>query len=398
MEGKKNSVMYDDFVVINAVGARVTGLVNGDFTRSLYNPSNTEVSGAITVTITELGGGSYRASYTPNASGLWKLDIFQATYFPEGKTADHQIYDANIDTVVIGTPIFPNSIDLAATAAVYFGVSLKTNRGTVPATSEITPGTFYIHRKAKRATSWTTMRNGVALEKIAGYARYGEIFSAAAGYAEGDSIRIGFAGVSVTIGGVTTEIYPATPGAYYHTYIRETGVKEMYTSGVTVSDKTGFSLLATGADLILKSSTFVQAVVEAVNEFATYGLTALNTLLVTTGIKAASIPAATLADDAITASKFDETTAYPIKSDDSGSTKIARTGADSDTLETLSDQIDSITTDVTFLKDIEGGKWKIEANQMIFCKSDNLTEIARFNLKDSSGNPAMTNVFQRERV
>jgi hypothetical protein len=138
--------------------------------------------------------------------------------------------------------------------------------------------------------------------------------------------------------------------------------------------------------------------VAAVNEFATYGLTALNTLLVTTGIKAASIPAATLADDAITASKFDETTAYPIKSDDSGSTKIARTGADSDTLETLSDQIDSITTDVTFLKDIEGGKWKIEANQMIFCKSDNLTEIARFNLKDSSGNPAMTNVFQRERV
>ena len=64
---------------------------------------------------------------------------------------------------------------------------------------------------------------------------------------------------------------------------------------VLVSDKTGFSLSATGADLILKSSTFVQAIVAAINEFATYGLTALNTLLVTTGIKAASIPAATLA-------------------------------------------------------------------------------------------------------
>ena len=67
------------------------------------------------------------------------------------------------------------------------------------------------------------------------------------------------------------------------------------TPAVTVSDKTGFSLSATGADLILKSSTFIQAIVAAINELATYGLTALNTLLVTTGIKAATIPAATLA-------------------------------------------------------------------------------------------------------
>jgi hypothetical protein len=64
---------------------------------------------------------------------------------------------------------------------------------------------------------------------------------------------------------------------------------------IACSDKTGFSLAATGADLILKSSTFIQAICNAVSEFATYGLTALNTLLVTTGIKAATIPAATLA-------------------------------------------------------------------------------------------------------
>jgi len=51
-----------------------------------------------------------------------------------------------------------------------------------------------------------------------------------------------------------------------------------------------------------------------------------------------------LADDAITAAKFDETTAFPIKSADSGSTQIARTGADGDTLETLSDQLDGTST------------------------------------------------------
>jgi hypothetical protein len=47
-----------------------------------------------------------------------------------------------------------------------------------------------------------------------------------------------------------------------------------------------------------------------------------------------------LANDAITAAKYDESTAFPVKSDDSGATQIARTGADGDTLETLSDQVD----------------------------------------------------------
>ena len=52
----------------------------------------------------------------------------------------------------------------------------------------------------------------------------------------------------------------------------------------------------------------------------------------------------TLADDAITAAKFDESTAFPVKLVDTGATKIARVGADGDTLETLSDQIDKVAT------------------------------------------------------
>jgi len=46
-----------------------------------------------------------------------------------------------------------------------------------------------------------------------------------------------------------------------------------------------------------------------------------------------------LTDDAITSDKYDETTAYPLKSEDSGSTEVARTGADSDTLEDISDEV-----------------------------------------------------------
>ena len=57
-----------------------------------------------------------------------------------------------------------------------------------------------------------------------------------------------------------------------------------------------------------------------------------------------------LVDDAITSSKFDESTAFPLKSADTGATAVARTGADSDTLETLSDQIDAEAVKTTAIK------------------------------------------------
>ena len=53
----------------------------------------------------------------------------------------------------------------------------------------------------------------------------------------------------------------------------------------------------------------------------------------------------TLANDAITAAKFDESTAFPLKSADTGSTRVARVGADGDTLKTLSDEIAAVKTD-----------------------------------------------------
>lgn len=64
--------------------------------------------------------------------------------------------------------------------------------------------------------------------------------------------------------------------------------------------------------------------------------------------------AMTLADDAITSAKFDESTAYPLKSADTGVTAVARVGADGDTLETLSDQIDNLDADVADVFDDVG--------------------------------------------
>jgi hypothetical protein len=55
-------------------------------------------------------------------------------------------------------------------------------------------------------------------------------------------------------------------------------------------------------------------------------------------------------------------------------------------------------TDVEFVKAIEGGRWKIINNQMIFYDEDNSTEIARFNLFDALGVPAEESVMERQRV
>lgn len=52
-----------------------------------------------------------------------------------------------------------------------------------------------------------------------------------------------------------------------------------------------------------------------------------------------------LANDVIKAASFDESTAFPLKSADTGTTQIARVGADGDTLETLSDEIATVKTD-----------------------------------------------------
>jgi hypothetical protein len=53
---------------------------------------------------------------------------------------------------------------------------------------------------------------------------------------------------------------------------------------------------------------------------------------------------------------------------------------------------------IEFVKQIEGGRWRIVNNQMIFYKSDNVTEVARFNLKDGSGSPAEEDVKERQRA
>ena len=59
-----------------------------------------------------------------------------------------------------------------------------------------------------------------------------------------------------------------------------------------------------------------------------------------------NVNAASLSDDIITAAKFDESTAFPLKSADTGVTQIARRGSENETLSTLSYTLNSISYDI----------------------------------------------------
>lgn len=70
--------------------------------------------------------------------------------------------------------------------------------------------------------------------------------------------------------------------------------------------------------------------------------------------------------------------------------------------EEIDTALDTILLDVAFIKSIEGGRWLVDesAKQMIFYKSDNLTEVARFNLLDKNGvaTGVPADAFERTRV
>ena len=113
-ELKKDTLATDEFIVVNSSNSVVTGLSNGDFTRDLYNPSGSEVSGSIVPTITELGNGKYRVTFTPNTEGNWVLTIYNATYFPAGKEANYRCLDYRVEDILTDNTGF-NGANIDAT-------------------------------------------------------------------------------------------------------------------------------------------------------------------------------------------------------------------------------------------------------------------------------------------
>lgn len=94
-----------------------------------------------------------------------------------------------------------------------------------------------------------------------------------------------------------------------------------------------------------------------------------------------------------------------IPSNSAGLVETAVSGLTPEESQKLTDidtNVQTLTVDVEFIKQIEGGRWKIDetANQMIFYEDDNVTEVARFNLLDSGGAPTGTpsDAYERTRV
>lgn len=67
-------------------------------------------------------------------------------------------------------------------------------------------------------------------------------------------------------------------------------------------------------------------------------------------------------------------------------------------MDTFGGLLKTMAQNVTQIRDIEEGRWKIENNQMVFYKADNETEIMRFDLFEMDGSPTSDVVAERRRV
>lgn len=105
----------------------------------------------------------------------------------------------------------------------------------------------------------------------------------------------------------------------------------------------------------------------------------------TSGVLLQSSGTITNIDDNVESIKL-KTDNLPVDPADESSIESALTTLESNirggagTIQTILTNLLDVSSGVTFIKDIEGGRWKIINNQMIFYKADNSTEVARFNL------------------
>tara|TARA_R110000824_G_scaffold132423_1_gene294881 strand:- start:483 stop:944 length:462 start_codon:yes stop_codon:yes gene_type:complete len=69
-------------------------------------------------------------------------------------------------------------------------------------------------------------------------------------------------------------------------------------------------------------------------------------------------------------------------------------------VDNINTQVLLVSASVDFTRHMTSGKWKIDvdADQMIFYKEDNSTEIARYDLRNQNGDKDLRNVFIRNKV
>ncbi len=98
------------FTVLDTDYSPVTGITLTEFSARIYDPTDTDVSGSITVTWKELGGGDYEISFTPVTTGKWYVVATHATYFPWGKAAGILVSDESLSTIGVDLTTIINDI------------------------------------------------------------------------------------------------------------------------------------------------------------------------------------------------------------------------------------------------------------------------------------------------
>jgi hypothetical protein len=94
---KTDQIHYEDFSVLDSAGDLLPGITLTEFSADLYD--ETGAASGITVSFSELGGGHYRASFTPDDPGIWYLIVYHATHFPAGKSGTIEVYNADFDSI-----------------------------------------------------------------------------------------------------------------------------------------------------------------------------------------------------------------------------------------------------------------------------------------------------------
>lgn len=92
---KSGVAIVETITVYDNTGAEVTGLVNGDFTKVLHKDG---VASVVAVTVTEISGGDYKVTFTPDSAGAWRLLIQQATHNKKGWQATYDVSTGGVLT------------------------------------------------------------------------------------------------------------------------------------------------------------------------------------------------------------------------------------------------------------------------------------------------------------
>ncbi len=107
-----NTVCQLRFTVLDGGDNPVTGITLTEFSARVWDPSDTDVSGTLTLTWKELGNGDYELSFTPVDVGKWYVVATHSTYFPWGKAAALLVSSESLST--IGTDLTTIINDIAA--------------------------------------------------------------------------------------------------------------------------------------------------------------------------------------------------------------------------------------------------------------------------------------------